>query len=83
MTRIHAPLINLSLEFFHQPRPILDIPQVPQFIIRAKQHERPNTAEVEFSEDAFSVDITLWAAHGASALTFSSHGFDNRISLLK
>jgi len=82
MTRIDA-LKCLSLEFFYQPRPIFDIPQVPQFINRTKQLERPDHAEVDFSEDSFSVDIKLWAGNSASALKFSSTGLDNRILLLK
>jgi len=83
MTRIDAPLNTLSLWFVDQPRPVFDISQVLQFINRTKQLERPDHAEVDFSEDTFSVDIKLWAGNSVSALKFSSTGLDNRISLLK
>jgi hypothetical protein len=61
MTRIDARLLNnLDLEFFHQPQPVLDIPQVLHFMNRAERLKRPDRAQVEFRDDTFSVDLNLW-----------------------
>jgi hypothetical protein len=84
MTRINAPLLNyLDLHFFYQPRPVLDISQVPRFINCTKHLKRPDHATVEFRDDTFTVDFKLWAGNRLLTLVFSSTGLDKRISLLK
>lgn len=83
MARIDAPLLNhLSLVFFYQP--VFHIPQVPQFINRTKQLERPEYAQVSFERDTFNVHLRPWGmANQVSALEFSITGLDNQLSLLK
>ena len=80
MTRIDAPLLNyLCLEFFY--RPVVDIPQVPQFINRTKQFDRLDRTEVHFEKD--TLQVTIWGGHVVFILEFSSTGFHNQLSLFK
>jgi len=80
IARIGTPLLStFSLNFFYQP--ILDIPQVPQFLRSVEKFKPPLTADIHFS------DFTIVASFDSPGCDFflRSHctGLDRQLLLLE
>jgi hypothetical protein len=81
MARIYAPLLNYSyLQILYWP--ILDIPQLPHFILHGEIFEPPISVYVSFDDNATYVYFTR--LRGCSFLfDFQCTGLDKQLSLLK
>jgi hypothetical protein len=81
MARIDAPLLSfMDLKLIYHP--VLDIPQVPRFILRSEIVKPPIKVDVYFYDHAAYITFVRRRG-GYFFLQFSCTGLDRQLSLLK